>query len=565
MSDLVNRDGMPWPRYPNAPCFTGDPFVVLTHLQHVDRLGQMNNLLGTQRIKELWQGLPEYRQGSFEDFTNEIMSMYPETGQNTYMRPAIQAPTVCAPQEPEHTLERPEITPIVPQCAPSIANPSLDLPEVPVIELAPPPAQVKAPIVSPQSKIRDPILIPISQEAPFDKIASLPAYIEAPIMRAPPEPIPKPEYPSAEVTPPQLKIHEPIIIPMLPEAPLEEILSPIVRDDSKYLLHIYASIPKLSIVLEAHLTPPVNQIRDDSKHLLPIHTPIHAPIPESPAVSEAHYATLSDQTYSDYCLPVKHPCIASPIHQVEYVSGDSEAPSECCIAPEVAQVAHLEALSHLPSSSHQFTIISSFMRCIRAPRTYIPALYATIIAEESSCYRIFTASSFSSCFSWTSYQSRLNLTPMRDLHARLAHIHTPIAFFITSDFAYFTLIRIFHSSTYYVDIVLINPIKGYPFMSWHQLALDKESIRRSRAIFALNFAYHSAHVNILTVYQPVLTLEDIVDNVPNHDCARSSSAHYPTLEHFHAPHIAPLGRAFNLYHKVQEFIPPVTSLPSRHI
>jgi hypothetical protein len=85
-------------------------------------------------------------------------------------------------------------------------------------------------------------------------------------------------------------------------------------------------------------------------------------------------------------------------------------------------------------------------------------------------------------------------------------------------------------------------------------------------ISAPNFTYHLSPVHILTIYLPILAYsEDIAINAPKHDYARSSCAHYRPVEHPNVPYVTPLGHAFNLYCKVQEFILPVTSLPTSRI
>jgi hypothetical protein len=142
----------------------------------------------------------------------------------------------------------------------------------------------------------------------------------------------------------------------------------------------------------------------------------------------------------------------------------------------------------------------------------------------------------------------------------------PSSFMIVLDFAFFTLIRIFHDSTYHVDIILVRPNKGFLFMSLRNIAFDLQLIQCSRIISAPNFTYHLSPVHILTIYPPILAYsEDIAINVPKRDYARSSRAHYRPVEHPNAPYVTPLGHAFNLYHKVQEFIPPVTSPPTSRI
>ncbi|KAG2113272.1 hypothetical protein BD769DRAFT_1673806 [Suillus cothurnatus] len=217
-------------------------------------------------------------------------------------------------------------------------------------------------------------------------------------------------------------------------------------------------------------------------------------------------------------------------------------------------------LHHSPLSRIISPIIHRSLRHIRAPRALIPALNALTVAEEFSCYRVFTISSVLSRISLIQNQPHFNFASMRTSRAHLAYTYTPSSFMIVLDFAFFTLIRIFCDSTYHVDIILVHPNKGFPFMSSRNIALDLQLIRCSRIISTPNFTYHLSPVHILTIYPPILAYsEDIAINAPKRDYACSSRAHYRPVEHPNAPYVTPLGHAFNLYCKVQEFIPPVTS------
>jgi hypothetical protein len=212
---------------------------------------------------------------------------------------------------------------------------------------------------------------------------------------------------------------------------------------------------------------------------------------------------------------------------------------------------------------HHFAHNSSFTRRIRAPRALIPALNAPTVAEEFSCYRVFTVSSVFSRISLIQNQPHFNFTSMRTSHAHLAYIYVPSSFMIVLDFAFFTLIHIFRDSTYHIDIILVRPNKDFLFMSWRNIALDLQLIQCIHIISTPNFTYHLSPVHILTIYPPILAYsEDIAINAPKRDYARSSCAHYRPVEHPNAPYVSPLGHAFNLYRKVQEFIPPVTSPPT---
>ncbi|KAG1847228.1 hypothetical protein F4604DRAFT_1936057 [Suillus subluteus] len=573
---------------------------LVNFLESVEQLAQPLGFTDKEIIKyalkymrvEQRQLLSHYEGDNYVEFADYVLDFYPECGVSHYTCPifekpaAIEAPFASAPLHQECTQEQPE-----------------------------------AEAIAPISKVCNATLIPVVPEAPLDITAPPSAQLEACIISTPQESTSAPEYLSTEVIAPKLEVCEPITVPILPEAPLEGIIPPLVsndfkhlsavsddfkhlplvRDDSKHLLHISAPIPEPSEVPEAQYAPLSDQvkslvtpfvaddsalvafsahIRDDSKHL----SHLNAPVPEPSAAPEVQNAPLSDQVkslvtpsitdhsalfafsaYSDYRLPVKHPCTALLIRQLEHVSDDSDAPPAHHHTPEVAQVTHVEALSQMPfafispSSPQHFIVNLSFTRRIRALRALFPALCASTIAEEFSCYCVFTVSFVLNHTFVIRDQLQFNPMFMRDLCARLAYIHAPSALIIVLDFAFFTFIHISRSSIYHVDIVLACPIKGYLFMSWRQLALDLESIRCIRALSAPNTAYHSSCVNIFTVYQPLLTYsKDIENNAPKRECVRSSCAHYLIIERPHAPYIAPIGRTFNLYRKVQEFIPPVT-------
>ncbi|KAG1857012.1 hypothetical protein DFJ58DRAFT_727029 [Suillus subalutaceus] len=716
MYDPVDSSGMPLRIADSVPRFAGDYTQLVNFLESVEQLTQPLGLTDKEIIKyalkytapKQRQLLSYYEGDNYVEFADHVLYFYLECGVDHYTRPifekpaTIEAPIASAPPQPECTQDQPAVEVIAP--IPEVCNaaPTPVVPEVPLDITTPPSVQLEARIIS-----------------------------------TPQEPISAPEYPLAKDIPPKLEVCEPITIPILPEAPLEEIILPSVSDDFKHLLHFSAPIPEPSEVSEVQyallsdqvmsletpsvadasalvalsvcsdhyhpqvqypctIPPPVSDdlkhlsevsddfkhlsvVRDDFKHLLHISVPIpessvvseahnallsdqvkslvtpsiaihsalvalsahsdhylqvqypctipptvsddskylssvrddskhlshpNAPIPESSVASEVRNAPLSDQvkslvtlsiaihsalvalsarsdyhpqvqhpctispsvsddfkhlssvrddfkhplhlntplsdqsislvtpsitdhsalsTYSEYRLPVKHPCIASLIHQLEHVSDDSDAPPVRRHTPEVAQVMHLEALyihprsiSHFsfisclklsriqmpvaiisPSYPQHFIVDSSFTRRIRAPRALFPALYATIIAEESSCYRIFTVSSVFSHVSLVQNQSHFNSPSMRSLCARLAYIYTPSALIIVFNFASFTFIRISPSSIYHVNIILECPIKGYPFMSWRQLAIDLESIRCSRTLSAPNNAYHSSHWDLV--------------------------------------------------------------------
>jgi hypothetical protein len=124
----------------------------------------------------------------------------------------------------------------------------------------------------------------------------------------------EPHQPSnTPITPPS-EIRDPTT---LPEAPLEDIILPLVSDDLKHLLHISVPIPELPTTSEAQnatlpmvrddLKHPAHQnmmaalVSDDLKHLLQI----SAPILELPTKSEAQNATL----------PMVRDDLKHPVHQ----------------------------------------------------------------------------------------------------------------------------------------------------------------------------------------------------------------------------------------------------------
>ncbi|KAG2113641.1 hypothetical protein BD769DRAFT_1673652 [Suillus cothurnatus] len=399
-----------------------------------------------------------------------------------------------------------------------------------------------------------------------------------------------------------------------------------VSDDLKHQSHFSALIPEPSAVSEVHYAMPSNQsmslhyplIADDSAlfafsaynnyHLPVKHPCIIPPIreldhasdnPEAP--SERYIAPSIAQIAHIEALYI-HPRIFSRFSSLSclrlsrsHLPIAAFLPKDCQIILDHAiQISHplpvhsiracntvnfryfhyfrilsrFHVFDFTPFTfiSHHFAHNSSFTRRIRMPRALIPALNALTVAEEFSCYHIFTVSSVLSHISLIQNQPHFNFTSMRPSRAHLAYIYVPSSFMIVLDFAFFTLIRIFHNSTYHVDIILVRPNKGFPFMPWRNIALDLQLIRCSRIISAPKFTYHLSPVHTLTIYPPILTYsEDIAINAPKRDYARSSRAHYRLVEHPNAPYVTPLGHAFNLYRKVQEFIPPVTSPPTSRI
>ncbi|KAG2743295.1 hypothetical protein P692DRAFT_201809179 [Suillus brevipes Sb2] len=238
--------------------------------------------------------------------------MYPECGtKRRYTRPSAisaipllpleaphKAPLVGALQQPEHALEQPV-----------------------------------AAAMAPTREIRETIPLPPTPASPITKIVFTPAHIEAPIVGEPTELQSDPEDQLDEVVSPQLNIREPTAIANVPNALPDEIASPMVSNDFNPPSHFSAPIQEYSAVSELQNTPYIDQSLSLVNPLVTDNT--------------AHIAFF---TYSDYRLPVKHPCIASPSHQIDHVLGDPLAPPVHPMAPEVAHVTHFEAL--LPSFPH---------------------------------------------------------------------------------------------------------------------------------------------------------------------------------------------------------------------
>ncbi|KAG2738926.1 hypothetical protein P692DRAFT_20882310 [Suillus brevipes Sb2] len=494
--------------------------------------------------RELFQ---YYEGNTYEDFANFALFMYPECGtKRRYTRPTSaipaiplaphEAPPVGAPQQPERASEQPVVA-----------------------------------AMAPVHETCETILLPPTPVAPIIEIAFASAHIEAPIVGEPTEPQSDPEDQVVEVVSPQLDIREPTAIANAPNAPLEEIASPIISNDTKPPSRFSAPIQEHSAVPELQNAPYLDQ----SLSLV------------NPLVTD-NIAHSAFSTYSDFRLPVKHPCIASPTHHIEHVSGDPDAPPVHHMAPEVAQVTRFEALyiqplpfspflhvSHFslstsflsfantsPSPSLKLTIIPSLRRHSRAPHTLILAPKAPIITPKFSLHRIFTALSFLNRFPHIHHDPYFNQPFRRDLGARLTCTHPPISSFITINFTSSVFIRIFRVFAYRVHITLSFYIEPHLFMTRRLWRLHTSSILIIRATFAPNFASHTSLTNAFSLFQPILAhTEDIMNFAPKRtNVPASPIAYYAAVYLYHLRFASPW-RAPNRRHQVQEFIPPVTSPP----
>ncbi|KAG1769709.1 hypothetical protein EV702DRAFT_1202734 [Suillus placidus] len=517
---------MPYLHCSTAPHFSGDSKQLVDFLDSVERLAQPLGLSDKDIIKYAlrYSGREEkelfwmYKGDNYEHFANEALSWYPAHGifyHYTHPKSAKLAPI-------EAPLEAP----------PAHTPPPLECAE----------AQLAAPAIAPIREKCDTILVPVVLEAPLDEITLPPVYIEAPTGRAPSQPISAPENPLAEVISPQLKICEPIVIAIAPEAPLKEIASPLVRDDLKHLSHLSAPHQEPSAVSEVQYATHFDQ----SLSLV------------NPFVAD-NFASIVFFAYSDYRLPVKHPCINSPNDQVEHVSGDPEATQAHHIAPENAQGTPLEALALKEPYSTSFP-------CSRAMFAHL-ALRVPIITEGLSHYRVFTLPSVLNRISLIQLELYFIQPSRRNLGAHLTYTHSPIASNFALSFAFFALIRVFRAFcmfTYHVDFTLAWPNNHSP-MSWCLLRLDTVSIQSIRATFAPNFALYTSLTNVFIGKQPILVRpEDIINFAPKRANAPASRAPYHAVEPLYTPRIASPWRALALHRQVQEFILPVTSPPSSH-
>jgi hypothetical protein len=305
------------------------------------------------------------------------------------------------------------------------------------------------------------------------------------------------------------------------------------------------------------------------------------------------FACIVFFVYSDYRLPVKHPCLILPISQVEPVPGDPDANHAHHIAPYFVQGAHLEALYIHPHSISHFSQISRLKlsrsystvpnmfllsllhlsslclltRNVRAPRAFIPTHHAPIITEEFSRYCIFIISSCLDHISFIQLDPYFIQPSRRDSGARLTHAHSHIALDITLNFALFAFIRVFRTFrvfTFHGDFIFACPNNPSP-LSWCLLRLETVSIQFIRATFAPNFALYTSLTNAFAEKQPILAPpEDIIIFAPKRANARGSRAPYHAVEPLYKPRIASPSRALALHRQVQEYILPVTSPPSIH-
>ncbi|KAG2737424.1 hypothetical protein P692DRAFT_20883560 [Suillus brevipes Sb2] len=457
MNTPVDSFGMPLRTCSAAPRFGGDYTQLVNFLESVERLAQPLGLSDKEIIKyalkytapnerELFQC---YEGNTYEDFANFALFMYPECGtKRRYTRPSaisaiplppLEAPLVGAPQQPEHTLEQPA-----------------------------------AAVMAPVHETRETIPLPPTPASPIVEITFVPAQIEAPIIGESTEPQSDPEEQSDEVVSPQLDIREPSAVANAPNTLPDEIVSSMVSNDLKHPSHFSAPIEEHSAVSELQNAPHFTQ----SLSLL------------NPLVTD-DTAHIAFSAYSDFRLPVKHPCIASPTHHIEHVSGDSEAPPVHPMAPEVAQFTRLEALYIQPSPFSPFSLISryslstsflpvantspspslkliiipSLRRHSRAPNALIHAPKAPIITTQFSLHRIFTVLSLLNRIPHIHHDLYFIQPFRRDLGARLTCIHPPKSSIITINSLSFAFIRIFRIFAYRAPMAPLHI--AYPHHSRH--------------------------------------------------------------------------------------------------
>ncbi|KAG2124306.1 hypothetical protein BD769DRAFT_1388844 [Suillus cothurnatus] len=392
MSDPIDASGMPLQGTSSAPHFSGDYTQVVNFLESVEQLAQPLGLSDKDIIKYALkytaapqrQLLSYFEGDNYVEFADYVLDFYLECGIDHYTRPIIakpatlEVPLASTPPEPECALVQHKIAPLAHLSAP----PETKAP----IAYAPPvsncePHQPSDTPITPPSEIHDPTALP---EAPLEDII-------LPLVSDDPKHLlqfstPIPELPT--ISEAQTATF-PVVRDDLKHPAHQNTTAAMVRDDLKHLLHISAPIPKLPTTSEAqNATLPM--VRDDLKHLSHISVPIlelptiseaqnatlpmvrddlkhqshfSVLIPEPSAVSEVYYAMPSNQSmslhyplvtddsmlfafsaYNDYHPLVKHPCIMPPIRELDHASEDPEAHSECYIAPNIAQIAHIEAL-----------------------------------------------------------------------------------------------------------------------------------------------------------------------------------------------------------------------------
>ncbi|KAG2737270.1 hypothetical protein P692DRAFT_20762150, partial [Suillus brevipes Sb2] len=427
MNTLVDSFGMPLRTCSAAPRFGGDYTQLVNFLESVERLAQPLGLSDKEIIKyalkytapnerELFQ---YYEGNNYEEFANSALFMYPECGtMRRYTRPTsaisaiplppLEAPPVGAPQQQECASEQPV-----------------------------------AAAMAPVHETRETLPLPPTPTSPIVEIAFAPAHIEAPIIGEPTELQSDPEDQLDKVVSPQLDIHTPTAIANAPNALPDKIAPPMVNNEVKHPSRFSAPYQERSAVPELQNAPHFTQ----SLSLL------------NPLVTD-YTAHIAFSAYSDFRLPVKHPCITSPIHHIDHVSGDYEAPLVHLMAPEVAQYTRLEAMyiqplpfsliSHFslsmsflsianasPSPSLKLSIIPSLRRHSCAPHALIHAPKAPIITTQFSLHHIFTVLSLLNRIPHIHHDLYFIQPFRRDLGARLTHTHPPTSFIITINFLSF--------------------------------------------------------------------------------------------------------------------------------
>ncbi|KAG1835930.1 hypothetical protein DFJ58DRAFT_735353 [Suillus subalutaceus] len=559
MNTPVDSFGMPLRTCSAAPRFGGDYTQLVNFLESVERLAQPLGLSDKDIIKyALKYSAPNEREvfqcyegnNTYEDFANFALFMYPECAIKRYTRPTSaisaiplppleaspKAPPVGAPQQPERAQD-----------------------------------QLVAAAMAPICEIRETLPLPPTPTLPIIEIVFAPAHIEAPIVGEPTEHQSDTEDQLDEVVSPQLDICEPTAIANVPNALPDEITPSIISNDLQPQSHFSAPIQEHSAVTELQNAPHFNH----SLSLL------------NPLVTD-NTAHIAFSAFSDFHLPVKHPCIKSPTHQVEHVSGDPDTPPVHPMAPEVAHVTHFEALYIQPSlispfslisrfslslsfssvanasplPSFKLTIIPSLRRHSRAPHALIHAPKAPIITSKFSLHRIFTTLSFLNCIPHIHHDPYFNQPFRRDLGARLTHIHPPTSSIITFNIAPSVLIHIFRIFAYRIHNILSFYIKYHSFMIRHLCRLDISFILIIRVTFTPNFTAHRSLTNAFSLFQPILAhTEDIIIFAPKCANAPASPIAYRAVAPFNHCRLASPWRAPNRRHQVQEFIPPVTSPP----
>ncbi|KAG2107791.1 hypothetical protein BD769DRAFT_1392890 [Suillus cothurnatus] len=364
MSDPIDASGMPLRGTSSAPRFSGDYTQVVNFLESVERLAQPLGLSDEVMIKYALkytaapqrQLLSYFEGDNYVEFADYVLDFYLECGIDHYTRPIIakpaarKAPPASAPPEPERALEQREIAPLAHLSAPPETKAPITCTHQ--VSNREPHQPSNAPI-TPPSEIRDSTALP---EAPLEDIIS-------PLVSDDLKPLsqfsaPIPELPSTSEA---QNATLPMVRDDLKHPSHQAATAALVSDDLKHLSHISVPIPELPTISEAqNTTLPV--VRDDLKH--PAHqnampavvsddlkhqSHFSALIPEPSAVSEVHYAMPSNQSMS-----LHYPLVVDDSALFMFSTYNDYHPlvKHPCIMPPIRELDHASDNPEAPSERY---------------------------------------------------------------------------------------------------------------------------------------------------------------------------------------------------------------------